>query len=89
MIILTIITYHLEFSIPDDLGGGSRIELLPVTMAGDVMHVYLRASLEDLSSVLPDKNPVDSYAYELRKSLVRTYRMKIPILQMMIELVGS
>lgn len=58
-------------------------------MAGDVMHVYLRASLEDLSSVLPDKNPVDSYAYELRKSLVRTYRMKIPILQMMIELVGS
>lgn len=53
------------------------------------MHVYLRASLEDLSSVLPDKNPVDSYAYELRKSLVRTYRMKIPILQMIIELVGS
>lgn len=53
------------------------------------MHVYLRASLEDLSSVLPDKNPVDSYSYELRKSLVRTYRMKIPILQMIIELVGS
>lgn len=38
---------------------------------------------------LPDKNPLGSYAYKCRKSLLRTYRLKIPILQMIIELEGT
>lgn len=44
--------------------------------------------------LLPDKNPVDSYAYEFRKSLTRTSKITsilqiIPILQIIIELEGT
>lgn len=44
--------------------------------------------------LLPDKNPVDSYAYEVGKSLRRTSKITsilqiIPILQIIIELEGT
>lgn len=79
LIIVTIITHHLEFSIPDELGWDSRIWLLPVTMDRDFIYIYMYCKSftgRSIMCLLPDKNPVDFYAYELWKSLISTYKIR-------------